>query len=142
MVQSLWIGHQTHQCLIEIGGIADPWRHRALKVERTALAGGDGGTPPGQRIAQEAAAAHLARNETAPLSLLIGAGDGPDGDAKLPCKRAMRGQLVTRCETAGFQICANGLRDCEIAGELRIEIWCPTCHGDNVSIDRYISWRL
>ena len=61
MVEPLRIGHQSHQCLVEIGEITDPWRHRALEVERTALASGDGGTPPGQRIAQEAAAAHLAR---------------------------------------------------------------------------------
>src|SRR5262245_56708881 len=116
MVQPLRIGHQAHQCLVEIGGVENPWRHCALEVEGTALAGGDGGASPGQRIAQKAAAAHLARNETAPLSLLIRAGDGSNSYAKLPCKLAMCGELVTRREAAGFQICSNGLRDRNIAG--------------------------
>src|SRR5262245_17865711 len=111
MNEPLRIGHQPHQCLVEIGAAVDLRRNGALQIERTTLAGADC-RPSGKRIAQETAATDLTRNETAPLSLLIGAGNRPYSDAKLPCKLPMCGKLVTRREAAGFQICGNGLRDC------------------------------
>jgi hypothetical protein len=60
MVETRRVGHQPHQSLIEISLVADPRRHRGLEIQRTALACSDRRCAPGQRIAQEAAAANLA----------------------------------------------------------------------------------
>ena len=82
------------------------------------------------------AASDLALDQSAPLSLGIGARHRADGDAEPIGEVAMGREAVTVAQTAPAEIRGQRIDDGEIArtGKLR-EIGLPNCHGDNVSLE-------
>jgi hypothetical protein len=93
-------------------------------------------------FADERAAPDLARNESAPLGLGIGARDRADGHVQAPGKIAMRGQAVARFEPPARYVDGKLVGHREIAraatgGDFGKPIGhgVSLCYGDNVFVD-------
>ncbi len=79
----------------------------------------------------------MALQQPAALGLGIGPGHRADGHPQAISEVAMGRQAIAGFQLAVLQTGGHGIGDGAVARAVAMgEIWGPTCHGDNVAIDR------